>query len=305
MPELDPRLRGRIERLLGRRVIGARFATGGYTPAERWVVALDDGSSAFVKTGADIETSLIATWLRREHEAYEGVAADFMPRMLAWEDHDEAPVLVLEDLSGAVWPPPWTAPVIDAVVRTLERVAARPAPADAPDLEATQRGRLSGWRRVAEDSRPFLSLGFVTTAWLEAALPTLIDASARAPLRGDALVHFDVRSDNLCIRDGRAVLIDWGGMARGNPLFDLASWLPSLWREGGPEPWAVLEDSAGLSALLAGYFAAQAGQPVIRTAPLIRGVQRAQLEAALPWAIRELGLPPADGPHATSLLGGR
>ncbi len=291
-------LRRRIEALLGRAVIAATPVHRGYTPAERWVVHLDGGSSAFAKTGADSETSAVATWLRREHEAYERVHADFMPRMLGWDDRDERPLLLLEDLGGATWPPPWDPQRVEAVLATLEQVAASPAPESAPSLEAGQRSRLSGWLRVAEDPRPFLGLGLVTGAWLERGLPALIEAGQRAILEGDRLVHFDVRSDNLCIRDGRAMLLDWPGYARGTELFDRASWLPSLWREGGPAPWTLLPDSQGLATLLAGYFAGQAGVPAIPTAPRVRTVQWEQLQAALPWAARELGLPPLDGARA-------
>ena len=46
---------------------------------------------------------------------------------------------------------------------------------------------------------------------------------------------------------------------------------------------------------VSGFFAARAGLPEIPVAPHVRGLQRAQLRAALPWAIRALGLPPEDG----------
>ncbi len=296
MPAFPRMLAERIGRLMGRAVTRAASVDRGYTPAERWVVDLEDGARVFAKSGADSATSAVATWLRREHEAYVRIEADFMPRLLGWEDDGVAPLLVLEDLSGATWPPPWNVEAVAAVGQMLASVARTAAPAGAPDLEAAQRERLSGWVRISSDRAPFLGLGVVTGAWLERALPVLVDVSARAELRGDSLVHFDVRSDNLCLQERRALLIDWPGYARGSALFDLASWLPSLWREGGPPPWEVLPESEGLSALLAGYFAAQAGLPAIPTAPGVRDIQRAQLEAALPWAVRELGLPDLDGP---------
>ncbi len=296
--ELHPDLRARIERLAARRVIDARFVDRGYTPAERWVVTFEDGSTAFAKSGIDSVTSSPATWLRNEHRAYASIAADFMPRMLGFDDGGAQPLLLLEDLSAGTWPPPWNAALIEVVWRTLEQVAGTPAPAGALDLEAAQRARLSGWRRIELDPAPFLGLGLASEAWLRRALPPLLAASDAAVLGGDALVHFDVRSDNIYVLDGRATLIDWPDFSAGNPLFDRVAWLPSLRREGGPAPWDLIADSEGLAPLLAGYFAAQAGLPAIPTAPRVREVQRAQLEAALPWAIRELDLPPLDGPNA-------
>jgi aminoglycoside phosphotransferase (APT) family kinase protein len=102
-------------------------------------------------------------------------------------------------------------------------------------------------------------------------------------------VHCDVRSDNLCLREHRAVLLDWNHAAIGNPAYDVAFWLPSLVLEGGPEPATFGVDD--LAPIVAGFFAAQAGLPPPAGAPRVRGFQRAQLEVALPWACSVLGLP--------------
>jgi hypothetical protein len=45
-----------------------------------------------------------------------------------------------------------------------------------------------------------------------------------------------------------------------------------------------------LAALCAGFFACRAGLPEVPVAPGLRAIQRAQLEIALPWAARALGL---------------
>ncbi len=258
---LDSDVRLRIERSVGRRVRGARRVERGYTPALRWVVEFDDGSRAFAKAGVDSPTSSPATWLRREREAYASIRGPFMPEMLAWDDDGVTPLLVLEDLSDWAWPPPWAPEHVSAVLNFLATMGSTPAPSDAPSLELRERERLSGWRRIADDPHAFLAIGLVTEGWLDRSLGVLIDASDAAVLEGDSLVHFDLRSDNLCVRDGRAKVIDWSVWARGNPLVDLAAWLPSLWREGGPPPWEILVDSGGLAPLLTGYFAAQAGAP--------------------------------------------
>ena len=79
----------------------------------------------------------------------------------------------------------------------------------------------------------------------------------------------------------------------GDPRFDLASWLPSLEAEGGPAPEEILGSPAPeLAALLAGYFCSHAGLPPIPEAPHVRELQLRQARTALPWAARELGLPP-------------
>jgi hypothetical protein len=168
-------------------------------------------------------------------------------------------------------------------------VHATAPPPDLPSLE-NLREALDGWPTVVADPEPLLSTGVCSSAWLDRALPVLTEASATCQLDGEAFVHLDVRSDNLCIRGDRVVLVDWNHAAVGNGLIDAVAWAPSLRLEGGPEPWELVPDSAGLATLLAGFFAARAGLPPPETAPTVREFQRRQLEVALPWGARELGL---------------
>ena len=266
---------------------------GGYTPAERWVVTLVDGRSVFVKAAVN---DLTAGWLRDEHRMYSALESRFMARMLAWADGDR-PVLVLEDLSGASWPPPWTDARVTSVLRTLREVAGTPPPSWL--LPARSSGLLErGWHEVHADPGPLLTTGVVDARWLEAALPTLLAASDACPLDGDELLHLDVRSDNLCFRaDGTAILVDWNLAVIGNSRLDVAFWLPTLVSEGGPMPETVLPDAAREAAFVSGFFAARAGQPPIPGAPAIRPLQLEQLRHALPWACRGLDLP-VPGPVA-------
>src|SRR5215217_6578417 len=95
----------RAARLLEKQPISWRPAVGGYTPAERWIVRFTDDSSCFVKAATNAMT---AGWLRDEYSlVYSRLDASFLARMLGWED-DELPLLILEDLSMATWPPPWS-----------------------------------------------------------------------------------------------------------------------------------------------------------------------------------------------------
>ena len=120
----------------------------------------------------------------------------------------------------------------------------------------------------------------------------MTEAAVEAPLDGDALIHLDVRSDNLCFRNERAVIIDWNHAQLGNPDFDLAFWLPSLHDEGGPAPETMLPNAPGLAAWVAGFFCARAGEPPIPEAPHVRPLQVRQARPALAWAARAIGLAP-------------
>lgn len=265
---------------------------GGYTPARRWVVRLGDGRSAFVKIATD---ELTASWIRDEHVVYSILrGAPFMPAYLGFYDDGRRPVLALEDLSEATWPPPWDRKQVDAVLTCLGEVAATPPPDGLPRLDDDRLGLRRCWLQVERDPEPFLSLGLCSAAWLDEHLPTLRDSAATAPLAGSALLHSDVRSDNLCFRrDGTAALVDWNWASVGDPACDPVFWLASLRAEGGPEPEEVVPDAPpGLVSCLAGYMCFHAGLDEIPTAPDVREVQRAQARIALPWAARALGLSP-------------
>ena len=272
------------ERILGSEATTwTRVTSGGWSVNEHWIVDLEDGRRAFLKHSAPMEPC--PTWLRDERAAYDAFEGPFVPRLLGWED-GARPLLVLEDLSpGAHWPPPWRLGDVDTVLAALREVAAAPVIAPLPRLAEDSIG---GWTVVARDPEPFLRLGLVSPAWLDAALPQLVEAGETTPIDGDALLHGDVRSDNLCLRDGRAVLFDWSHARIGNPGFDVAFWLPSLALEGGPLPDAFGVDD--FAVYVAGFFAGLAGLPPPEGAPHVRGFQLAQLEVALPWACRVLGL---------------
>ena len=278
-------LNGRVERAVGSAPVGYRPVSGGYSSADRFVVSLADGRSVFVKSA---EADNLAAWLRREYEVYGALAGAFLPELLGWDDDGQRPVLVLEDLSGADWTARWDANRIDAVRGALLELASQPAPPNTATVRETFPDLFACWHVVAEDPLPFLSACVRDERWLERSLPAILEAADRAPVSGSALCHLDVRSDNLCFRDDRAMLVDWNWVSYASPDIDVAAWLPSVRVEGGPQPWEVLPDAGELAAFVAGVWAAVVGLPAPATAPNVRGVQRAQLAVALDWIDREL-----------------
>jgi Phosphotransferase enzyme family len=260
---------------------GERGSTG---TSARWVVGGSAGR-AFVKLGA---TALTATWFRREHETYLALRGPFIPTLLGFSDDGVVPVLAIEDLSDAEWPPPWTAERVDSVLECLGLVHLASPPSHLEPIQADP----MGWAEIVRSPVPFLALGLCTPDWLTAAIGILESAARRAPIAGDALLHLDVRSDNLCFRGRSAVLVDWVAAVVGNPDLDVAFWLPHLEAEGGPPPEAILPDAPELAAWVAGFFCSRAGEPGIPDAPHVRPLQLMQARTALPWAARALGLPP-------------
>lgn len=281
----SPLIVERVTRHLGARPREWTAVRGGDTAAARWVVRFGGGRSAFTKMGTDAET---ASALRVEWTVYSHVTAPFLPAVLGWDEDagGDAPILLLEDLSGAYWPPPWRPGQVERVLALLDQVAATRPPPGLIALESLREG-LRGWPRVAADPAPFLALGLCSAAWLEAALPALLRAEATAPLGGESLLHLDVRSANVCFAGERVLLLDWSNACRGNPRMDIAFWLLNLRGEGGPEPDEILPDEPGLAAILGGHLAARASS--------LPQTQRRYLGVALPWAARALGLPRPSG----------
>ena len=279
-------LRSRIERLVSAKVESYRRVEGGYTPALR-LLCRTDATSVFVKIGTTPPTS----WnLSREIRIYNSLSGDFMPRLVACEDHESEPILIIEDLSAQHWPPPWDERRIEL---TLSQINALHNTSAAVEPYAQVHGSLDdgNWRAVAADPEPFLALKVADAKWLEAALPSLLEYEESCSTAGESLAHWDLRSDNICITAEHAMFIDWNGACLSNPRLDLGFWLPSLQYEGGPEPEKILPDAPEVAAWVSGYFAARAGLPEISDAPRVRTVQRQQLETALPWAVRALDLP--------------
>jgi thiamine kinase-like enzyme len=286
-------LEERLARLLGSPPTSWQRRSAPWQPADavaggndRFTVSLDDGRRVFIKAATNPD---LARWLRREAEVYAHLRGSFMAKLIAFEDDPVEPLLVIEDLSDADWDVDWDAGRVAAVRTALAAVAGSRPPPNTPPVRDMLDG-FGAWKAVRADPGPFLATGIRSREWLDRALPILRPAADDAQVDGHDLMHVDVRSDNLCFRQGTAILVDWNWCAIGRAEFDLAAWLPSLSFEGGPKPWEVLPDAGEYAALLAGIWAGVVGLPPPATAPTVRIQQRHQLEVALEWCEREFSL---------------
>ncbi len=213
-----------------------RILGGGYTLMEHWLVELEDGTRAFAKVAVDEPT---AGFLRDEHRVYSA-GRGVLPATASsgWDDDGERPILVLEDLTGAHWPPPWREGDVAACSRrstTLHSTAAAAGAAARSRSTSSTPGARS--KRIRRRSS---ALGLCSAEWLDEALPELLAATERSVITGDAFVHLDTRSDNVCFVDGRAIdrRLELGRHS-ATRWSTLAFWLPSLFAEGGPAPTEV------------------------------------------------------------------
>jgi hypothetical protein len=275
----------RIQNIIGAKPYGFIHNAGGYTPTSRWTFRAGS-ASYFVKAAT---TAATARLLRREALAYQSLKGSFMPALAGWEDDDLTPILIIEDLSEAHWPPPWRPADIDRVLQTIHEMHATLA--SLPPYAGIHSMLGGNWASVAADPQPFLRLGLATPAWLEQALPLLLQAERQCKTDGNCLAHWDLRSDNICLTAQGVKFVDWAEACLSNPDLDLGFFLPSLAYEGGPQPEAVIGHRPEIAAWVAGFFAARAGLPLITDAPRVRVVQLQQLQTALPWVSRALELP--------------
>jgi hypothetical protein len=290
-------LAARVERITGARPVSWEARAAAWQPTEsveggnrRFSVTLADNRRVFVKAAGAPHT---AGWIRREHEVYAHLqGGTFIPRLIGFDDDPTDPLLAIEDLSDADWEVRWDADRVAAVRRALATLATSTPPPNTLPVKEAFAGLFGRWQVIRDDPGPFLSTGIRSERWLEHALPALVAAADAVPAEGEDLLHLDVRSDNLCFRDGQAILVDWNWCCLGNADLDVAAWLPSLAREGGPQPWEVLPGDGAYAAFLAGVWAAVVGLPPPATAPTVRAGQRSQLEVALAWCEHELGLMP-------------
>lgn len=282
MNELDDR----IESIAGARPVRYEVRAGGYSTADRFTVTLAGGERVFVKSADEPN---LAAWIRREQEVYAALQGhSFVPELVGFDDGGTRPLLVLEDLSDADWAPRWDDARVQAVLDATAELAHATRPPNTHDVRATFADLWGRWEAVRDDPQPFLSLGLRDERWLDRALPQIVPAVERAPIAGEDVCHLDLRSDNMCFRGERLVLVDWNWTSLANVQADVGAWLPSLHVEGGPPPWEVLPGIGETAAWITGVWAAVAGTPAPVTAPNVRALQRAQLAVALDWIDREL-----------------
>ena len=301
--EPTPDLIRTIETYFAAKVVGWLKPHTGLTAAQRFVARFADGSSAFVKAAVDADTE---RWLRTDHLIMSTIDDDLVPRVITCIEAGERSVLVIEDLSDAHWPADhfreehgkrlpvlWKPGQFQLAFRALDRLAAVAAPRSLPPLSTDLAAE---WAAIAANPAPFLALGVCSSTWLSRAIDGLVAAERSVDLSGEALVHHDVRSDNICLRDDRVILVDWSEARRGSPRYDLATLLTGCALEGGPDPFDVMPDGGALAAWMGGRAARCAATETRRAPTWLITVLKRMAIVNLQWATRALELPAWDGP---------
>lgn len=299
--DVAPSVQEAVAQILGSPVIDARSQAGGFSPGSADRVVTADGRRAFVKTGFARLNAESCDIHRREAEVTALLPARLpAPRLLGFTDLGEWVAIVLEDVDGRQPRQPWQEDELHAVLDAYADLAAEPMPEALAVLLPSAQERLADWsaawsgdlalRLAAEDTLPAPLAAWVSD--VGALLPTLAERVGPAAA-GDPLVHFDARADNVLLRPGGAVIVDWPWAIRGAAWIDPMCLLmtvrledPALAvpAEAHPAFDGMDDDGAdSLVAAIAGGMLSGSLQPAPPGIPTLRSFQRRQGIACLEW----------------------
>jgi hypothetical protein len=301
--QVPDRVRAAVEATLGTAVVEAWPQVGGFSPGCAARLRLANGGRAFVKAlGAGVH--------RPSFELYRSEAAVMphlpaglpVPQLLHVYDDGEWVALVYEEVDGRQPAVPWRPDELERVAAALADLGAalRPSPwPDAPGF-AEMEGNvafLGGWRQLAASPPPDVD------PWLHSRLDRLA-AEGTDPaelVRGDALVHTDLRSDNLLLTSGGGVVVlDWAWACNGAPWLDLLLFAATVNAEGGADAERLVRVhpltrdivpsciDVVLLAAAGSYWWMSLG-PQDPAMPGGRANQRAYARATLHWVQRRMG----------------
>ncbi|WP_020574584.1 phosphotransferase family protein [Actinopolymorpha alba] len=289
-PDLPEAIQTRIEERLGGKVVAVASQGSGFTPGFASRLVYGRGQRAFVKAASETASPSVADSYRVEARTVPSLPAGVPAPALRWTlEEDGWVVLCFDDVPGRPPMRPWQPRELTDVLTALTDMAQALTPAPAG--------------LVVPEIRDWMGEDFGYWDQLRSELPdpdrqvaelAALESGALDGLRGDAVVHCDLRDDNLIIGDdGRVWVCDWNWPSRGAPWFDLLTLLISARGDGydadalfavhplgaGADPDAVDAVLAGLS----GYFTGASLQPAVSGSPHLRTHQAWCAQATLSW----------------------
>ena len=297
-------MRAAVEAWLDSPVVSAASQSGGFSPGVAARLRTADGRRVFVKAAGPEPNPLTPALHRREARVAAALPEEAPVPRLLWS-HDEGEggwiLLVFEDVEGKNPAVPWRAEELDETLEALAVLSELLTPSPLPPDTVGAAGEwsvVSGayWRRLREDRPARLD------PWSTRHLDRLADLEAEAPsaVAGDALLHLDVRADNLLLTPEQVLVVDWPHARVGAPWVDMVFFAPSVAMQGGPPPEELLArhpharraDTEALTAVvaaMAGFFTREGLQPAPPGLPTLRAFQAAQGDVARRWLARRTG----------------
>ncbi len=272
---------------------------GGFSQAQRGLVALPDGKEVFVKVGTAENTRM---WARKEVAVYKALEAhgfEHSPHLVATNADNSA--FALEAFSpenGWDWQDNWTAERLAATLKAMDDLAAlklsdaertifikssisqdedgwRPL-LESPEMQEVLRHKLHG---VGADD---IAQGIDFTADT--------DKASKYKFADDTLVHYDLRADNCAWNPetGQVRLVDWNWAQYGDRDIDLAATLTHIQKSGFDVPAELIERvDPDAFHWMAGFWLNAAATPIweggdesLRDLQLLSGITALRLAGA-------------------------
>ncbi len=311
------RVQDAVAEILGSPVVDAVSQPGGFSPGSADIVTCADGRRAFVKTAtSDVNPDVVP--IHRSEAVKAAVLPPVVPapEFLGSADGDGWTVLAFELVEGRHPDARWRDDDLRAVLDALAATARAPLSAEAraviPPIRTGLQPLAGSWEKLLAEPDPLVvpltEADGVTLADVEDVEWAVRHAARWAALAdrgvelasGDALVHFDVRADNVLLTPaGEAVLIDWPWALRGAPWVDAVMLLVDV-RYGDPgfDARAAMASheafegvdaatTAAIVAIITGFLLEKGRQPDPPGLPTLRRFQRLQ-GAAASRLLREL-----------------
>ncbi|GAB2520753.1 hypothetical protein [Paramicrobacterium agarici] len=215
------------------------------------------------------------------------------PRLIGTAEDDDWFALIVDDIAGSH--PDARAGDTERVLDALASLPLVTTMHGLPRVAESEQDAMAAWKELED------AAGGDVPEWARRHHAQLAELASGAvdALRGDWLLHFDTRADNLLVEaDGTVRIVDWPWAALGCRWFDALSYLIDVRMRSEPcdtnllveqHPIfadAVSGDVTAVLAGLAGHFLDKARRPAPAFMPALRAFQRAEGEAALDW-VRE------------------
>ena len=246
--DMPQKIRTLIEDHLGSKVVKAETQSGGFSPGVAARISTADDRTFFLKAiGTNLNPTSVV-FHRREIQINAQLPQNaFAPRLL-WSTDDaddtEWAALLFDNVDGYNPPTPWQHADLQRVIQALNTLSETLTPSPlaagtvpgADDYFAT---RIHGWQRIKEDEIKRNNLD----DWSQRYLDALCDMEKQAPaaVKGQTLVHFDIRADNMVISEDAVWIVDWPHACIGAAWLDVVAFAPSVAMQGGLQPEDLLQ----------------------------------------------------------------
>lgn len=292
-----------VEDRLGGDLTQVVDCVGGMSPGPAARVRTASGSAAFVKAcGAGLNPNT-PDLLRAEARVLAALPEHpCLPRLLDVRDDGDWVVLLIEDLPGSPPPAPWRHADLVRVSDALAEARSVLDAVDVGDVPAAVESSpifLTRWRALADQLH-------LVDPWWAAHHDALAHHAERAAglIDGDALVHWDIRADNVVLTPDRTVLVDWGQARRGAAWMDHAMLALDCSMSGSETSTAELADAdpalrdrdpadlLALAAAAAMSFVSRSTEPAPQSLPTLPATSARWADAFRPYlteALAEVG----------------